>query len=343
MRIPDEVVGAWDWAPGVRFREADSGLINTTLLADNDDGPIAVVQRLNTAIFDPVVHHDIEAVTAHLDAKGLPTPRLVRTRAGDLWATSSTGEVWRRLTWIGDRTVDRLEDPEDARSAGRLVAAFHRATRDFEGTFRSIRGGFHDTGLRVKQLTDALAAHPEHRLYDDVARLADELSIAWARWDGPSDLPERVVHGDLKISNVRFEGHAAIALIDLDTLARGTLDAELGDAFRSWCNRGTEDAVPARFDVGLFAAGIDGYASGAEGVTDAEWASIVPGIERIATELAARFAADALNESYFGWDPARYATRGDANLARARGQASLAAAVRDARSACDAAVKAARA
>lgn len=343
MLVPDDVVAAWDWPPGLRFRPADSGLINTTLLAESDDRPIAVLQRLNTGIFDPVVHHDIEAITAHLAKQGLSTPRLVRTLAGDLWATSATGEVWRRLTWIGDRTVDRLEDPADARAAGELVAAFHRATRDFDSAFRSIRGGFHDTGLRVQQLTDAIAAHPHHRLRGEVERLADELIAAWDHWDGPIDLPMRVVHGDLKISNVRFQGRAAVALIDLDTLARGTLDAELGDAFRSWCNRGTEDAVPARFDVALFAAGIDGYASGADGVTDDEWASIVPGIDRIATELAARFAADALSESYFGWDAGRYATRGDHNLARARGQASLAAAVRTARAACEAAVSAARA
>ena len=44
-----------------------------------------------------------------------------------------------------------------------------------------------------------------------------------------------------------------------------------------------------------------------------------------------RFAADALNESYFGWDKARFARAGDHNLLRARGQASLADAVSTAR------------
>ena len=40
-------------------------------------------------------------------------------------------------------------------------------------------------------------------------------------------------------------------------------------------------------------------------------------------ELAVRFAADALDESYFGWDAGRFASRGDHNLVRARGQWSL--------------------
>ena len=38
----------------------------------------------------------------------------------------------------------------------------------------------------------------------------------------------------------------------------------------------------------------------------------------------ARFAADALDERYFGWDPARYARRGDHNLARAANQLAAA-------------------
>lgn len=330
MQPPEDVVAAWDWSVPVRFRPADSGLINTTLLAIGPDGPIGVLQRLNTAIFSPLVHDDIEAVTAHLAGKGLRTPRLVRTRADGLWATSAGGEVWRRLGWIGDRTVDKLADPADARSAGRLVAAFHGATRDLDWSFRSVRGGFHDTGLRLDQLRAALLAHPDHRLAGAVRAIADDLFARAAEWATPA-LPERVVHGDLKISNVRFEGGAAIALIDLDTVGRGTLDAELGDAFRSWCNPDSEEADPARFDVGLFAAGIEGYAAGADGVNADEWAAIVPGIERITSELAARFAADALNESYFGWDRGRYATAGEHNLVRARGQASLARAVREAR------------
>ena len=141
---------------------------------------------------------------------------------------------------------------------------------------------------------------------------------------------------------MRFEGARAVALIDLDTLGRGTLDAELGDAFRSWCNPASEDATDAVFDLALFDAGVRGYAEGARGdATPDEVRSIAPGVDRICLELAARFAADALSESYFGWDATRFATRGEHNLLRARGQAALARAVRDLRSEADAIVSAA--
>ncbi|MEE2751965.1 MAG: hypothetical protein VX519_11085 [Myxococcota bacterium] len=55
---------------------------------------------------------------------------------------------------------------------------------------------------------------------------------------------------------------------------------------------------------------------------------LVSGVERICLELAARFCADALNESYFGWDASIAPGRGEHNLIRAKGQLALAAEVR---------------
>jgi len=320
---PLAVLDRWTWSGAVEVSPTESGLINRSFVVRAGGEPIAVLQRLNTAIFDPRVHEDIEAVTAHLAAKGLPTPRLLRTREGTLWHTDAGGGVWRCLTPVGHSTIHKLDDPARARSAGRLVAQVHAALRDLDWSFRSVRGGTHDTPAHMRRLREAVHAHPEHRLHAEVGRLAEAILARWERWEGPTDLPLRVIHGDLKISNVRFDGTTAVALIDLDTFQHGTLDTELGDALRSWCNPASEDAPVARFDLGIFAAAMQGYAAGAEGVIEDEWASIVPGIERIALELAARFARDALEESYFGYDD-RFGGHGEHNLLRARGQLDLA-------------------
>src|SRR5262249_28141674 len=96
-------------------------------------------------------------------------------------------------------------------------------------------------------------------------------------------------------------------------------------------------------DVDLFEAAMIGYAGGAPAgsVSEAEWASIVPSIDRIASELASRFAWDALAEQYFGWDP-KYGGRGEHNLVRARGQVRLAESLRFKRTAAEAALSRAR-
>ena len=52
--------------------------------------------------------------------------------------------------------------------------------------------------------------------------------------------------------------------------------------------------------------------------------AIVLGVETIATELASRFARDDVEDRYFGWDPAKYASRPEHNRARAASQLALA-------------------
>jgi len=319
------------------------GLINASWALEAGGRSLAVLQRLNRDIFDPVVHEDLEAVTRHLRRRGFASPVLLRTRQGALWHETPGGEAWRALEWIGDTTLVRPRCVADVRSAGELVAGFHRCTSDLRWDFRSVRGGFHDTALRMNQLREALAAYPTHRLFPQVRDLADQLLAAWSGWRGPVELPERIVHGDLKLSNVRFEGERAMALVDLDTLGYGTLDAELGDALRSWCNPEGESSEGAHCDAKLFAAAVEGYARGAEGgdLQPEEWESLVPGLERIALELAARFATDALVERYFGFDPA-FGGRGEHNLLRARSQWRLAQSVRAQRRELEALVTRAR-
>lgn len=329
-----EVLDSWGWADA-EVEVLSSGLINQTWRVRLGD-EAAIVQSLNTAIFDPVLHQDIAAVTEHLLAKGLPTPRLVPTRSGALYAELAGG-CWRMLTEVGDRTIDRVETLSDAHSGGALVARFHAATADLEYTFVNPRsqGGFHDTQARIDQLREALAAHRGDVFWDETARVAHRIETLWASLGSVGVLPRRVVHGDLKISNLRYQGPEAVALIDLDTLARGTLDAELGDALRSWCNTAGEDGVPT-FSLDVLGAAMEGYAEQAQGMGPDELGSVVAGTIRIATELAARFAADALNRNYFGFDPALGAGRH--NLQRATGQLALAEHIASVRSEAEAVV-----
>ena len=85
----------------------------------------------------------------------------------------------------------------------------------------------------------------------------------------------------------------------------------------------------------IFEAALRGFSRGAAGQLELgpDEIHLVPhGVFTIATELSIRFLVDALEEKYFGWDSDKYASRGDHNLARAKGQWALAKSVRAAMS-----------
>lgn len=341
--VPAGVIAAWSWSPDAVAPHV-GGLINKTFVVRDDAGaPIAALQQLHP-IFAAEVNLDIDAVTTHLATRGLTTPRIVRTRDGRAWVEHD-GCVWRALTWVPGESVHAVPSPAWAEAGGALVGRFHRAVADLAYDYTFTRPGVHDTAAHLAKLGDrvtrgaaAFAGAPAGGETSAVSAAIDLgreiLDAARALPALPADLPRRHVHGDLKISNLVFQREplAGICLVDLDTVARGTLAFELGDAMRSWCNPHGEDTADVRFETPIFLAAIRGFRSEAEAyVTAAERTSILTGLSLVCIELAARFAVDVFDDSYFGWDPARFPTRRAHNLVRARGQLALGRSVGGAR------------
>ena len=315
------VIAAWPALADAPLLPLAGGLINDSWVVG--DPPAAVLQRQHP-LFGPRVNEDIDAVTAHVQAAGLLTPRPLRTGDGSLHCIDAEGRCWRLLRWVDGRTIHRLTEPAMAAEAGALVARWHRATGDLDWDFRNVRPGAHDTPAHMARLAEALQAWPDHRLRPSVEALAEEVLAAWGRWEGDLDAPTRVVHGDLKISNVRFDDAGrALCLLDFDTLSRQPLEVELADAARSWCNPTGEDTTATALDLELFEAAFGAYLA-EHPLPGPQRLGFVADLERICLELAARFAADALAEAYFGWNADVAPTRGEHNLLRARGQACLA-------------------
>jgi Ser/Thr protein kinase RdoA (MazF antagonist) len=308
--------------------ELGNGLINRTWRLRDGRGKRWILQQVS-GIFRAEINLDIDAVTRRLHLEGMLTPRLVPTPNGELWVELD-GQVWRLLTYIEGITHSMVERPEQARRAGRLLGRFHRAVADLEHELNSSRLGVHDTAKHLEALRAALRAHVDHAAYPSVRALASEILTLSKCLPALPDVPDRVVHGDPKIANILFDRRTgeALCLIDLDTLARMPVALELGDAFRSWCNPRGEDAPAGAFSMPLFEAAVSGYAEATRGWLRAqEWEAIPGATLTIALELAARFCADALNESYFAWDTRRFASASAHNQARARSQLAVAAAI----------------
>lgn len=321
---PAAVIAAFDLDPG-SLEPAPTGLINRTWFAETRGGGRCVLQRVNE-IFPPAVQTDIDVVTKHLQLKGVTTPLLVATLAGALWFDED-GATWRALTFIDGVTYDSIEREEQAFEAGLVLARFHRSLSDLEHSFSAARTFSHDTRAHLAALEQSLTAHAGHRDYAEIERLASEVFELARGIDEWPAMPARIVHGDPKISNVLFDraGTSAVCLIDLDTVTRMPVAFELGDALRSWANPELEDAAGAYFSTRLCAAALAGYARGSLNLLgEREWRAVAAAPYCITVELAARFCKDALSESYFGFDSARYETASEHNRARTRGQLALA-------------------
>lgn len=332
--VPDPVLAAYGWEDS-SIRAATSGLINETYFVSDDDVPHAVLQRLHP-VFAAEVNIDLDAVTEHLADHGLRTPRLIRTATGERWVEHDSG-VWRAISYVPGRTFDRVPSLEAADSAGELVGEFHRAMADLDHTFVHVRAGVHDTAAHIAKLERLRAEQSTPR----IDALADEILAEAENLSDFSGLPLRPCHGDLKISNILFaqDSMEAVCLIDLDTNAMQHIAYELGDALRSWCNPCPEDAESPEVSIDILEAAMRGYATAAQGLlTVPEQESIAPGFMTIPIELAARFCADAYEDSYFGWDASRYESRRAHNLARARSQLRLGQAVKTSRAEIDAVI-----
>jgi Ser/Thr protein kinase RdoA (MazF antagonist) len=345
--IPPEVRAAYGLGSGGSSGEVVHlpSLINRTYLVRGDlgDGPRQLVLQRLHHVFAADVHLDIEAVTRHLEQRQIETPRLLRNRAGALWtveepaleesaAQGAAPGVWRAITYIEGVTIHRSSDPIQLASAAELLGRFHGALFDLQHEFVHLRP-LHDTAQHLHKLRSALAS--ERGRSDAEARELGEAILEQARELRLDfgEFPRRVLHGDPKLSNLLFQPGdplRARCMIDLDTLGRGFLAYELGDALRSWTNRAGEDQLEADLDPEAVRAVLAGYARACPAeLPSPEIGSAIDGLETVSLELASRFAADAILDSYFGWDATRFPSRRVHNLVRARGQFSLARQVRE--------------
>ncbi len=323
MSDPKAALQHWNLADAQHERFG-TGLINQTYLVTVADGKQFVLQGLNS-VFSPEVNTDIDALTRHLEAAGYTTQRLIPTVEAALWAVESE-RAWRLSTFVPGICLNMLETAPQARQAGRLLAGFHAGVKDLQMELHTERLGVHDTQRHLAKLRMALESHQDHRYFDVIKPLAETILAEAESLPALPQLADRLVHGDPEISNLVFDEQsgAGVCMIDLDTLTHMPLPLEMGDAFRSWCNPRGEDTQKSEFRLDLFEAAIKGYAEvAADFVTEAEWRAFLPATRTIMVELAARFATDALNESYFGWNAELFPDRSTHNQVRAAGQLEL--------------------
>ena len=329
-----QVLSHWNCSKDFEI-SMDQGLINYTWMIGN---PISGVLQWVNPIFSPLVNDDIQSIAREALRRGLLFPEIIETKEGSShFIDPEDGGTWRMISFVEGKTIHTIHNSAIAQEAGRLVGQFHAAFWNYQHEWVSPRRYIHNTPARMDELRKALEAADGHHLERSARELGEKILADWDNWTGTMELPSRLCHGDLKISNLRFdEQNKGLCLLDLDTLGVSDFSVEMGDAWRSWCNPvGESDPDAVRFDQEVFAVSAKAWLAQLPMISQLEKESLVAGIERICLELSARFCTDSIRNNYFKEDRESYPIIGQHNLIRATTQYRLARSVLEQKSACE--------
>jgi homoserine kinase type II len=199
------------------------GTVNTNLRVETDRRTLFL--RINEGKSIADVDREAEIVSyAYLHGVSTPTPLLVFD--GEAPSTTWRGVQVSLFPWVEGRTLKRAEvQPSHAAQVGEALAGLHLAMDGFGGD-RSL-GRYEPDEIDARLTRVAALARPE--LAEAVAILKPELAAL--RAERAAALPMGIIHGDLFIDNVMFDGAGALAaLIDFEQASWGRLAYDLAVA-----------------------------------------------------------------------------------------------------------------
>lgn len=251
-------------------------------------------------------------------------------------------EYWRVTEYIENGiSYEHIESPIHFYECGRGVGKFQNMLSDFHTRLLddSIRH-FHDTPWRYERFKEAIKVNKFDRVSNckkeirQIASYSKDFDIITSKIIN-GDIPRRVTHNDTKSSNIMLDKNTGkfLTIIDLDTVMKGSLLYDYGDALRFGASCAKEDETDLK-KVGVNLKLVEAFTEGFleelkprenvdcyKPITPLEVLLFYQGFRIITIECAMRFLMDYIEgDHYFRIDK----TRPEHNLERARNQLKLA-------------------
>lgn len=333
LPIPALVLNAFGLSSEARCSPIGSGHIHQTYLVE--DQKKFVLQRVNKNVFTrPEVIAANNRIAANYLTKHFPEylfPSALLDKTGHELVYDVERFPWRLYSLIENTTtIDFVTSEKEAFEA---ASGFGRLTRNLNeidcSLFNPTLDRFHDLGWRYQQFEDELAAAavPIREQVTEEINMAKNFKYLVNEYDQlilKGSLKQRVTHNDTKINNILFDknSHAAVCVIDLDTLMPGYFIYDLGDMVRTCVSPVSEeerDVSKITFRKGIYDALLEGYLSEMKQImTQAELTAIPFAGKMMTYIMALRFLADFLRgNTYY------HITYPDQNKVRARNQLYL--------------------
>lgn len=316
------------------------GHINSTFITHTE--PKYILQKINVNVFKSpdelmknivnVTEHIAKKLVAEGSAPERGTLTVVKARDGKLFYKTEDNEYFRIFKFIDGISHQTIEYPEQFYRAAKTYGKFQKMLSDFDADkLFDIIPNFHNTPWRFENLKAAIEADKCGRLasvkadVDFALSFADKISYIT---DGIADgrIPLRVTHNDTKLNNFLFdkESDECICAIDLDTVMKGSLLYDYGDALRIGGSSAAEDETDLNkvyFCEGPFEQFTKGFLEELLPVLSERELELLPYSAMLMTyEVGIRFLTDYLEgDVYF------HTAYPEHNIDRARNQLKLVA------------------
>lgn len=323
----------------VDIKTINQGHINSTYLVELPECTY-ILQKINDFVFNNPygVMHNIETITKYIKKKVIYLGKDPNRSLLNIVLSSSDQSIvfmddayWRCFQYIKNATTyDIVPSKEVFEEVGRAVGEFqtllcHFPIQILDETIKH----FHDTPFRYAHFLETIRRNKYHR-----AEECQEEIQFFQKNEGIYDLisnklknniiPYRVNHNDTKINNVMIDNKTqkALCLIDLDTVMKGTLLYDYGDALRLGASTAREDEVDlskVAIDLELFEYFTRGFLKEVKSIiTPNEIKGLYEGYLVMTIEVAMRFLDDFIGgDKYFKTEYEKH------NLDRCRNQIKL--------------------
>ena len=297
------------------------GHINDTYRVTDTDGKFYILQKINNKVFKDVdgLMGNIVGVTEFIKEKmrlaGEPTDNalsVIPTKDGKkYWGSDETG-YFRLYNFVyGGISIETRATPEQFAVSAVGFGRFQKMLDGYPAeTLKDPIANFHNTVWRFENFENAVKEDVENRL----ASVMDEVDWFYARKKycsavldlmASGEIPMRVTHNDTKLNNVlvNVEKLEPVAVIDLDTVMKGSILFDFGDSIRSGATTGAEDEKDlskVEFSLELFEAYVKGFVGEVgDRLTECEKENLAFGAILMTYECGMRFLTDYLEGDHY--------------------------------------------
>ncbi|MCB0310474.1 MAG: aminoglycoside phosphotransferase family protein [Bdellovibrionales bacterium] len=244
----------------IAFEEIKGGNIHRSFVStweQNNCETRFLHQEMNTHVFkDPnALMQNTQILLDHINNSSIRFKRsyqVIRTRSAAPYLFTEQDRFWRTFSYIdGTYSVEHCSSSKQVAQIASAFAKFQMILITLDSScLKPVLPGFRDLPKRFQDLEQERQRSVENQaedakaLFDKILSQRSLVQSFYASTNHPQ-VPKRITHGDLKVSNVLFDTSTeeVVSVVDLDTCLPGSLAFDFGDFVRSACVSCSEDEI----------------------------------------------------------------------------------------------------